>query len=72
MIAQGLTRSQIRLVVIGLVTAMLLASMDQTVVSTALPTIASDLDETSLLSWVITAYLLTITASTRSGAKPVT
>ncbi len=39
--------------------AMLLAALDQTVVSTALPRIASDLNGLSRLSWVATAYLLT-------------
>jgi EmrB/QacA subfamily drug resistance transporter len=42
---------------------MLLASMDQTVVATALPTIVGDLGGLNHLSWVITAYLLTSTAS---------
>jgi EmrB/QacA subfamily drug resistance transporter len=39
--------------------ALLLASLDQTIVSTALPRIASDLHGLSELSWVATAYLLT-------------
>jgi len=50
----------------GLMLAMLLAVLDQTVVSTALWTIVRDLDPAhglSHLSWVITAYLLTSTAS---------
>ena len=42
---------------------MLLASMDQTVVATALPTIVGELGGLNHLSWVITAYLLTSTAS---------
>jgi EmrB/QacA subfamily drug resistance transporter len=43
---------------------LLLASLDQTIVSTALPTIVGDLGGVSKLSWVVTAYLL---ASTVSG-----
>jgi EmrB/QacA subfamily drug resistance transporter len=42
---------------------MLLASLDQTVVATALPTIVGQLGGLNHLSWVITAYLLTSTAS---------
>jgi EmrB/QacA subfamily drug resistance transporter len=57
---------QIWLVMIGLLLAMFLAVLDQTVVSTALYTIVRDLDPRnglSHLSWVITAYLLTSTAT---------
>src|SRR6195256_778414 len=43
---------------------MLLASLDQTIVSTALPTIVGDLGGLAHLSWVVTAYLLAITAVT--------
>lgn len=42
---------------------MLLASLDQTVVATAMPTIVGELGGLNHLSWVITAYLLTSTAS---------
>jgi EmrB/QacA subfamily drug resistance transporter len=42
---------------------MLLAALDQTIVSTALPTIVGDLGGLSQLSWVVTAYLLTSTVS---------
>src|SRR5437764_2311798 len=53
------------LVIIGaLLLGMLLAALDQTIVSTALPTIVGDLHGLSHLSWVVTAYLLTSTAST--------
>jgi len=40
---------------------LLLASLDQTIVSTALPTIVGDLGGISKLSWVVTAYLLAST-----------
>ena len=49
--------------------AMLLAALDQTIVSTALPTIVSDLGGLSHLSWVVTAYLLATTASTPLWGK---
>src|SRR3954470_16827601 len=47
----------------GLLLAMLLASLDQTIVSTALPTIVGDLGGLNQLSWVVTAYLLGATVS---------
>ena len=43
---------------------MLLAALDQTIVSTALPTIVDDLGGLNHLSWVVTAYLLAITIVT--------
>ncbi|HEV7454761.1 MAG TPA: MDR family MFS transporter [Candidatus Saccharimonadales bacterium] len=61
-----MTSRQIWLVMSGLMLAMMLAVLDQTVVSTALWTIVKDLDPVhglAHLSWVITAYLLTSTAS---------
>jgi MFS family permease len=39
--------------------ALLLAALDQTIVSTALPTIVGELGGLTHLSWVVTAYLLT-------------
>src|SRR5919198_1846783 len=56
--------THIRLTFAGLLLAMLLASLDQTIVSTALPTIVRDLGGIDELSWVVTAYLLTATVST--------
>src|SRR5882724_3249556 len=47
----------------GLLLAMLLASLDQTIVSTAMPTIVGDLGSLEDLSWVVTAYLLAATVS---------
>ena len=47
----------------GLLLAMLLASLDQTIVATALPTIVGDLGGLDHLSWVVTAYLLGATVS---------
>src|SRR3954466_16244529 len=48
---------------------MLLAALDQTIVSTALPTIVSDLGGMEHLSWVVTAYLLASTAATPLWGK---
>ena len=53
----------------ALMLTMLLAALDQTIVSTALPTITSDLGGLSELSWVVTAYLLASTASTPIWGK---
>jgi EmrB/QacA subfamily drug resistance transporter len=49
--------------------ALLLSALDQTIVSTALPTIVSDLGGLSHLSWVVTAYLLASTATTQVWGK---
>jgi EmrB/QacA subfamily drug resistance transporter len=59
-----------RLIIIGaLLLGMLLAALDQTIVATALPTIAGDLHGLSHLSWVVTAYLLASTISTPLWGK---
>jgi EmrB/QacA subfamily drug resistance transporter len=57
-------RSRILLVVSGLMLVLLLAALDQTIVSTALPTIVGDLGGLNHLSWVVTAYLLAVTVVT--------
>jgi len=59
-----LSNRQIMLVMIALMTGMLLAALDQTIVGTAMPTIVGKLGGLEHYSWVITAYLLTSTAST--------
>jgi EmrB/QacA subfamily drug resistance transporter len=48
----------------GALLGLLLAALDQTVVVTALPAIAGDLNGLQHLAWIVTAYLLTSTAST--------
>ncbi|HEY5024683.1 MAG TPA: MFS transporter [Acidimicrobiales bacterium] len=58
------------LIIIGaLLLGMFLAALDQTVVSTALPTIVGDLHGASHLTWVVTAYLLASTVSTPLWGK---
>ncbi|MEV4760557.1 MDR family MFS transporter [Micromonospora sp. NPDC049559] len=59
-----LGRRQILLLMSGLMTGMLLAALDQTIVGTALPTIVGELGGINHYSWVVTAYLLASTAST--------
>ena len=58
-----LSRNQVLMTFGGLLLAMLLASLDQTIVATALPTIVGELGGLDQLSWVVTAYLLAATVS---------
>jgi EmrB/QacA subfamily drug resistance transporter len=66
-------------IMLGLALGMLLASLDQTVVGTSLPTIVADLGGMSLYAWLFTAYMLAETIiipiagklSDRSGRKPI-
>jgi EmrB/QacA subfamily drug resistance transporter len=58
------SHSEIMVIISALMLAMFLAALDQTIVSTALPKIASDLHGLSKYSWVATAYLLTSAVST--------
>ena len=57
-------RPRVWVVMSGLMLVMLLASLDQTIVSTALPTIVEELGGLEHLSWVVTAYLLAVTVVT--------
>ncbi|WP_067969248.1 MDR family MFS transporter [Nocardiopsis trehalosi] len=58
------------LVIIGaLLLAVLVAALNQTVVSTAMPRIASELGGLSHISWVVTSYLLAVTATTPLWGK---
>ena len=61
---ENLTQRQIVTVMVGLMLGMFLASLDQTIVSTSIYTIANDLDGLSLQAWATTAYLITSTVST--------
>jgi EmrB/QacA subfamily drug resistance transporter len=60
----GFTHRQIVMILIGLMMGMFLAALDQTVVSTAIRTIADDLNGFSLQAWATTAFLITSTIST--------
>ncbi len=59
-----LEEREVRSIILGIMLAMLLAALEQTIVATALPTIGRDLGDLDLLPWVATAYLLTATAAT--------
>jgi EmrB/QacA subfamily drug resistance transporter len=65
----ALSSRRILLIMSGLLLGMFLAALDQTIVATALPTIAGDLHSLSRLSWVVTAYLLASTVSTPLWGK---
>ena len=58
-----LSHRQVLTVFSGLMLGLFLAALDQSVVATALPTIAGDFHGLNRLTWVVTAYLLTSTAS---------
>ncbi|MEJ6761574.1 MAG: MDR family MFS transporter [Candidatus Planktophila sp.] len=58
------THREIMIILSGLMTGMLLAALDQTIVSTALKSIVEDFNGLDHYTWVVTAYLLTSTAST--------
>ncbi len=53
-----LSHKEILVIIFALMGALLLAALDQTIVATALPRIASELNGLDKLSWVVTAYLL--------------
>jgi EmrB/QacA subfamily drug resistance transporter len=63
-VAGQMSHRQILLVLVGLMAGMFLSALDQSVVSTAMRTIADDLKGLELQAWVTTAYLITSTIST--------
>jgi EmrB/QacA subfamily drug resistance transporter len=65
----NLGRRRILVIIGALMLGMLLAALDQTIVSTALPTIVGDLKGGSHIAWVVTAYLLATTVSTPVWGK---
>jgi EmrB/QacA subfamily drug resistance transporter len=67
--AGPMERRRVLIIISALLLGMLLAALDQTIVATALPTIAGDLHGLSQLSWVVTAYILASTASTPLWGK---
>jgi EmrB/QacA subfamily drug resistance transporter len=61
---RALSHPEIRTIVLGIMLAMFLGALDQTIVATALPTIGRHFGNLDDLAWVVTAYLLTGTAVT--------
>lgn len=64
-----LTHGRVLAIIGALMLGMLLAALDQTIVSTALPTIVADLKGGSHITWVVTAYMLAATVSTPLWGK---
>src|SRR3954466_5410774 len=62
-------RRRMNLVFVTVLLGMLLAALDQTIVSTALPTIVGDLGGAGHLSWVVSSYLLADTIATVLAGK---
>jgi EmrB/QacA subfamily drug resistance transporter len=58
----GLTPRQIKLTLIGVMFAMFLASLDQTIVATAIPRIMADLDGFDRFTWISTSYIVASTS----------
>jgi len=67
--AQEIHGRGLLVIYLALMLAILLAALDQTIVSTALPTIVGDLGGLSRLSWVVTAYILASTVATPLWGK---
>jgi EmrB/QacA subfamily drug resistance transporter len=65
----GLGDQRLRLAFGGLLVAMFIGALDQTIMATALPTIAGQLGGVTELSWVVTAYVLAAAASTPLWGK---
>jgi EmrB/QacA subfamily drug resistance transporter len=59
-----LTPPEVRSIIFGVMVAMFLAALDQTIVATAMPTIGRTLGDFENLPWIVTTYLLTSTAVT--------
>jgi MFS family permease len=64
-----LSRAQMNVVFVTILLGLLLSALDQTIVSTALPTIVGDLGGAGHVSWVVTAYMLAETVSTVLAGK---
>jgi EmrB/QacA subfamily drug resistance transporter len=59
-----LREGEVRAIIGGIVLAMFLGALDQTIVATALPTIGRELGDAHLIPWVVTGYLIAATAVT--------
>lgn len=66
---QALSESRLREILIGLMLALFLAALDQTIVAVVLPDIGRDLPLADYLPWVVSAYLLAMTVATPLAGK---
>ena len=64
-----ISRAQMNVIFVTILLGMLLSALDQTIVSTALPTIVGDLGGAGHMAWVVTAYMLAETISTVLAGK---
>ena len=62
--AAGFTHREVQIILCGLMLGMFMGALNQTIVATALPHIATDLLGSNHLTWIIAVYLLTSTAAT--------
>ncbi len=65
----AMSSTRIRVTLVGVMLAMLLAMLDNAIVGTALPTIVGDLGGLNRLAWVVTAYTLATAISTPVWGK---
>jgi len=69
MTAAEMPRRRLVLVTVGVMLALLLAALDQTIVGTAMPRIIADLNGFNQYAWVTTAYLVTSTVTVPVAGK---
>ena len=69
MTAAEMSRNRTILVTVGVMLALLLAALDQTIVGTAMPRIIADLNGFDKYAWVTTAYLVTSTVTVPIAGK---
>jgi EmrB/QacA subfamily drug resistance transporter len=62
--APSLEAREIQSIIVGLMVAMFLAALDQTIVSTAMPTMGREMADVEHLPWIVTGYLVAATAVT--------
>jgi EmrB/QacA subfamily drug resistance transporter len=67
--AAALDQATVRGIIVGIMLAMFLSALEQTIVAPALPTIGRSLSDVENLSWVVTAYLLSTTLATTLFGK---
>jgi EmrB/QacA subfamily drug resistance transporter len=61
---RALDQAAARSIIVGIMLAMFLSALEQTIVAPALPTIGRSLGDVEMLSWVVTAYLISTTVAT--------
>lgn len=59
-----LSQPEVRSIIIGLMLAILLGALDQTIISVSLPEMATDLQGVDLLAWVVSGYLIAMAVAT--------